>query len=43
VARVLQPLDAEKRLILNLLALGIAELEPGDIRLIAHMASRSIR
>jgi RNA polymerase sigma factor (sigma-70 family) len=43
VERVLHQLEAEKRLIVKLLALGTVELEPDDIRLIAHMASRSLR
>jgi RNA polymerase sigma factor (sigma-70 family) len=42
VEKILHQLDAEKRLILKLLALGIIELEPDDIRMIGQMASRSI-
>jgi hypothetical protein len=43
VDRVLSALEAEKRLILKLVALGTIDLEPGDIRAIAHIAGRSIR
>jgi hypothetical protein len=35
IERVLHKLDAEKKLVLKLLALGMAELEPADIRLLA--------
>jgi RNA polymerase sigma factor (sigma-70 family) len=43
VERVLHQLDAEKRVVLKLLALGTVELEPGDVRSIVQIASRSIR
>lgn len=43
VHRVLSALEAEKRLILKLVALGTIDLEPGDVRAIARIAGRSIR
>jgi RNA polymerase sigma factor (sigma-70 family) len=43
VEMALRQLDAEKRLVLKLVALGTVELEPDDIRAIAQMAGRSIR
>ena len=43
VHRVLSALEAEKRLVLKLVALGTIDLEPGDVRAIAHIAGRSIR
>jgi RNA polymerase sigma factor (sigma-70 family) len=43
VYRILSALEAEKRLILKLVALGTIDLEPADVRAIAHIAERSIR
>jgi DNA-directed RNA polymerase specialized sigma24 family protein len=43
VARVLEQLEPERRLILKLLALGTVDLTPEDVRLIAQLTSRSIR
>jgi RNA polymerase sigma factor (sigma-70 family) len=43
VHRVLSTLEAEKRLVLKLVALGTIDLELGDVRALAHIAGRSIR